>query len=148
MHSRKKGKSGSKHLIHVSKPTWVRHKSKEIELLVIKLAKEGKSGSQIGLVLRDSYGVPDVHLLTGKSISQILADKHVSSSLPEDLGSLMRHGVLIRKHLAVNKHDMTALRGMQLNDAKIKRLAKYYKHVDRIPQDWKYEPDSVTLKTD
>jgi len=148
MHSRKKGTSGSKKPIRGTKPTWIRYKAKEIELLVTKLAKEGKTGSQIGLLLRDSYGVPDVHALIGKSITHLLAEKKLAPELPEDLTSLMKRSILIRKHLEINKHDMTALRGLQLTESKIKRLAKYYKRMEKIPLNWKYDPEALRITTE
>ena len=59
MHSRKRGKAGSKKPMKKVLPLWVRYKSKELELLIVKLAKEGKTPSQIGVILRDTYGIPD-----------------------------------------------------------------------------------------
>ncbi len=106
-------------------PTWLRYKPKEIELLVAKLAKEGKSSSEIGIVLRDSYGVPDVKLLAGKSITQILSEKKLLKELPEDLVDLMKRMVAIKKHLELNENDMSAKRGFQLSESKMKRLIKY-----------------------
>ena len=52
MYSRKKGKAGSKKPFK-SKANWVKYKPKEVELLIAKFAKTGKTGSQIGLILRD-----------------------------------------------------------------------------------------------
>ena len=49
MHSRKKGQSGSKKPLKKEKPTWIRYKPAEIELLIVKLAKEGKTSSEIGI---------------------------------------------------------------------------------------------------
>ena len=66
MHSRKKGKSGSTKALRKNKPSWSRYKENEIEQLVVKLARSGKSPSQIGIFLRDSYGIYDVKKLTGK----------------------------------------------------------------------------------
>ena len=145
MHSRKRGQAGSKRKITPTKLTWIRYKPKEIELLVTKLAKEGKSASSIGLVLRDSYGVPRVPAVVGKSISHILKEKNIVHELPDDLLALIKRAALIRKHLEVNKKDMTAFRGMQLSEAKIKRLAKYYKREGRIALGWKYDPASVKV---
>jgi small subunit ribosomal protein S15 len=68
MYSRKRGKSGSKKPAKPILPGWVRYKAKEVELLVAKLAKEGKSSSEIGLFLRDVYGIPSVKLVTQKRI--------------------------------------------------------------------------------
>jgi len=145
MHSRKRGKSGSKKPSKKVKPSWLRYKPKEIELLVVKLAKEGKTPSQIGLVLRDTYGIPDVKVAAEKKISQILAEKGVLGKIPEDLTALIRKSIRLTKHLEANKQDMPVLRGLQLTQSKIKRLVKYYKRTGRLPADWKYDPKSVGL---
>ena len=126
-------------------PTWIRHKPKEIELLVGKFSKEGKTSSEIGIILRDSYGVPSVKLLTGKRIQELLSEKKMLGELPEDLLALMKRSILIRKHLEINKHDMAGLRGLHLTESKIKRLAKYYKGTGRIPATWKYEASAVKM---
>ena len=143
MHSRKKGKSGSKKPLEPKTPTWIRYKSKEIELLVLKLTKEGKTTAEIGMILRDSYGVPSVKQLVGKSISQILKGKNKLTDVPEDLNSLIKRAALIKKHLEKNKKDMTALRGSQLTESKIKRLEKYYKNNKRLPLEWKYSIEAT-----
>ena len=75
MHSRKKGKSASTKPVKKAIPSWSRYKAREVELLVLKLAKEGKTSSQIGIVLRDMYGVVDVKIITKKSITDILREK-------------------------------------------------------------------------
>jgi len=144
MYSRKKGKAGSKKPMQ-KKPTWVRHKPKEVEMLVIKLAKQGKSASQIGLALRDSYGIPDVRSIMKKKITHILDEKKLLKKLPEDLGSLIQRSIAIRKHLEKNKKDATALRGRQLTESKIGRLIKYYKKTKKLPSDWKYNPEKAEL---
>ncbi len=148
MHSRKKGKSGPKKPLKPSKPTWLRYTPKEIEMLVVKLAKEGKSGSEIGLVLRDTYGIPDVKDLTEKSISRILREKKLTPELPDDLIALMRKSVAIRKHRETNKKDEAAHRGLNLTESKIRRLIKYYKRVGRLAVDWKYDPAKLKMYTE
>lgn len=145
MHSRDKGKSSSKKPLEKSKPSWLRYKPKEIEMLVLKLAKEGKGASMIGLVLRDSYGIPDVKLLTEKTISKILEEKKLAPKIPEDLMALIKKSIAIRKHREENKQDMTSLRGLQLTESKINRLVKYYKQTKKLPVDWKYDVKSIKL---
>jgi small subunit ribosomal protein S15 len=140
MHSRAKGVSGSKKPQKKEVPTWTRYKPKEVEILVGKMAKEGKTASMIGITMRDTYGIPDVKSLTGKSISKILAEKKLLPEVPEDLRDLIRKAAMIRKHLEDNKQDKPALRGLQLTEAKINRLVKYYKKTDRLAVDWKYDP--------
>ncbi|MBN2111942.1 30S ribosomal protein S15 [Candidatus Woesearchaeota archaeon] len=145
MHSGKKGKSGSKKPLQKTKQSWLRYKPKEIEMLVLKLAKEGKSASMIGLVLRDSYGIPDVKLVSGKSISKIMEEKKLAPKIPEDLMALIKKSITIRKHMEENRQDMTALLGVQLTESKIKRLVKYYKKAKKLPVDWKYDVKSIKL---
>src|SRR3989338_127030 len=139
MYSGKSGKSGSKKPLKKTAPAWVRLSAKEAEMLISKLAKEGASASFIGLTLRDKYGVPDVQALCGKSIAGILKDKSALPQIPEDVTALMKRAAAIHKHMLLNKHDMTAKRGLTLTESKIKRLVKYYKKNGRISQDWKYD---------
>jgi len=148
MHSRGRGTSGAKKPLKPTKPTWIRYESKEVERLINKFAKEGKTSSEIGLILRDSYGIPSVKLLTSKSITEHLAEKKLLPELPEDVIALMKRSVIIRKHLESNKHDMSALRGMQFTESKIKRLIKYYKRVGKVAPDWKYDPTAVKRYTE
>ncbi len=140
MHSRDKGVSKSKKPFKKTVPSWTRYKPKEIELLIGKMAKEGKTPSAIGLLMRDTYGIPDVKTLTGKSITKILAEKNLVNEVPEDLRALIQKAVLIRKHREENKQDNTSLRGLQLTESKINRLVKYYKGTRRLPVEWKYDP--------
>jgi len=66
MHSRARGKSGSKKPAEKILKSWIKYSSEEIEKLVIKLAKSGKTTAQVGLELRDSYGIPSVYSATKK----------------------------------------------------------------------------------
>ena len=145
MYSRKKGKSGSKKPVGKPKASWLRLKPKEIEMLIVKLAKEGKNAAQIGTLLRDLHGVPDVNIVMEKSISKILAEKDLAPKIPDDLMALIKRSVLVAKHLEENHKDKTAFRGQQLTTSKISRLVKYYKRSNRLPLDWKYDAASIKL---
>lgn len=145
MYSRKHGKSGSKKPSKKIIPSWIRYKPNEVEHLVIKVAKEGKSTSQVGTYLRDVYGIPDVKTITKKSISDILDEKKLLPKIPEDLMALIKRSVFIRKHLEKNHLDTSAIRGLQITESKIGKLSKYYKLNGKIPQDWKYDPSKVSL---
>ncbi len=145
MYSRKKGKAGSKKPLKKVKPSWLRYKPKEVELLIAKFAKDGKTSSQIGLILRDSYGIPNVKLIIGNTVSAILKEKKLLGDIPEDLMALVRKVVLVRKHMEKNHKDMTALRGLQLTESKIKRMVKYYKRIETLPLGWKYDAESLKL---
>lgn len=138
MHSRRRGISGSKKPLLAQAPAWISYKSDEIESLIVKLAKQGLSQSQIGLTLRDSYGIPDVEKVIGKKLGRVLREKNMSAEIPEDLHALIKKSVEIKKHLEANKKDMHSKRGLQLTESKIFRLVKYYKANGRLPASWKY----------
>jgi small subunit ribosomal protein S15 len=145
MHTSSKGKSGSKKPVSTTSPSWLKLKKDEVVALVLKLAKKDNSTSQIGLILRDSYGVPDVKIITGKSISEILADNKLSPEVPEDIQNLIKRAVSVRKHMDSNKKDMASKRGLQLIESKIRRLEKYYKKSGKLPATWKYNPEKARL---
>jgi small subunit ribosomal protein S15 len=145
MHARRKGKASSKKPLSTTAPSWMKLKKDEIEALITKLAKQDKQSSEIGLILRDSYGVPDVKILTGKNISQILKEKKLNPEIPEELQNLIKRAVMVRKHMSSNKKDMVSKRGLQLIESKIRRLEKYYKSRNVLPKTWKYNPERARL---
>lgn len=145
MYSRRKGKSGSKKPVEKKVQAWVRYKPKEAEMLITKLAKDGKTASHIGLILRDTYGIPSARALLRKSITQLLKEKELLSEIPEDILALIKKSISLEKHMEENKQDMTAKRGILLTTSKIMRLVKYYKNAGRLPKDWKFDKSKVRL---
>ncbi len=145
MYSRKHGKSGSKRPLRDKTPKWVRYNKKEVEKLVLKLAKEDHSSAEIGLILRDQYGVPNIREITGKKVMQMLKENGFTLEYPEDLMNLMRKALKIKEHLSSHKHDPFAIRGLELTESKIRRLGKYYKKKKTLPEDWKYRPEKLKL---
>jgi len=145
MHSRDKGKSKSRRPAVRSVPEWVTIDKKELQKLITKMAKEKKSPAIIGMELRDAYGVPDVAMLLGESITSYLASQNLKKDFPEDLVSLMRRALALRKHFELNKQDMTAKRGIQLTDSKINRLIVYYKEQKVLEPTFRYIPSELNL---
>lgn len=145
MHSRAKGKSGSTKPAKKVVPGWLKYTAKEVELLVVKYAKEEMKPSMIGLHLRDQYGIPSVKTVTGKSVLHILKEKKLEPELPEDLMALIRKSVLLTKHLGTNKKDYSSQRGLQLTNSKIRRLVKHYKATKKLPLDWSYDPERFKM---
>lgn len=145
MHSRKRGKAGSTRPEVRTKPGWVRYGAKELAIIIQKLGKEGKSSSEIGMILRDVYGIPDVRPILNTKITKVLAEKKLTGELPEDLLALIRKAIYIRKHLETNNKDQPARRGLLLTESKINRLAKYYKSKNVLEFKWKYEPDRFKM---
>jgi len=145
MHSRKKGKSGSKKPAVKLAPEWIELSSQEIETLVIKMHKEGMQAALIGQRLRDQYGVPSVESVTGRSIKKILQSQNLAPAYPDDLINLIKKAVNMRKHLKTHKGDVHNKTKLIHVESKIKRLVKYYREAGMLPKNWKYEPEQAAL---
>ncbi len=144
MHGRKKGKSGSTKPPK-SVPSWAQYKDKDVEKLVVKYAKAGKSSSEIGMILRDSYGVPSVKASTKKTVVKILGEHKLSKALPEDLLNLIKKLIAVKTHFEKNNHDMNSKRGIQLSSSKILRLVKYYKRAGHLAPTWKLDMNRLKM---
>lgn len=105
---------------------------------IVKLAKEGLSQSQIGVMLRDEYGVPLAKQVIGKSVGEVLAENKLTPKIPEDLQNLLDKAQRVQKHLNANKSDRKNVRSLELVEAKIYRMSKYYKGIGLLPRDFKY----------
>lgn len=145
IHSRKKGRASSKKPIIKQNPSWVSMPKGEIEKSIVKLSKEGKTTSTIGIILRDQYAVPNVKLATGKRVKKILEDNKIKTEIPEDLKNLMKRAVELNNHVLIHKKDFANKRGMHLIESKIRRLAKYYIREGVLPDNWRYSLESAKL---
>jgi len=110
----------------------------EARTVILKLAKDGVSPSRIGQTLRDDYGVPLVRPLMGKSLGKILTDGKAAPKVPQDLQDLIERAKRVQKHLQAHKSDRKNVHSLELVEAKIYRLAKYYKEKGILPSDFKY----------
>lgn len=142
MHSRKHGKHGS------TKPpkrrhSWLIYDREEAEQLIKKLAKDGRTNAEIGVALRDQYGVPDVRAL-GLKVSRI-TDTVTKKEVPDDMYNLIKKAVDLHKHMSQNKGDAKAKHGLELLESKIRRLGKYYARTGRLDKGWKYSIEKARL---
>merc|ERR1711879_811662 len=103
-------------------PKWLKATPEEVCDQIYKFAKKGMTPSQIGIVLRDSYGVAQVKSVTGNKIVRIL--KSVN--------------------LALNRKDMDSKFRMVLIEARIHRLVRYYIRAGQLPPSFKYEADKAS----
>jgi len=140
VHKKERGKSHSTRPVSKRPPSWCTYKPEEVEALVVKLAKEGHPPSMIGIILRDQYGIPLVKPITGKSIMQILREHGLARPIPEDLENLIRKANRLVAHLEKHRKDYHNKRALQIIEAKIHKLAKYYKRKGILPPDWEYKP--------
>ena len=145
LHSKKKGKSGSKKPIVKVVPEWVEYSAHEAEDLIVKMGQEGRGPSAIGQTLRDTYGIPSTQNLCGKSINTILAEHDIKRNYPEDMINLIKRAVNMREHLKTNRSDKHNRTKLIHVESKIGRLVKYYRKTGKLPADWKYNPETAAL---
>ncbi|MGB8219782.1 MAG: 30S ribosomal protein S15 [Methanoregula sp.] len=145
MHTRRRGQSCSVRPARNEAPSWSNTDKAAIEKIIVDLRKEGTSSSMIGLILRDRHGVPDVKMVTGKSVGEILVENKISSEIPEDLRDLMIKALGLRKHLEDNKKDLHNKRQLHLVEAKIRRLVKYYVGTKKLPAGFTYKPETTEI---
>jgi len=138
IHSHRHGKSHQTRPSGRNAPAWVATKPAEAKATILKLAKEGVSPSKIGLALRDDYGVPLAKPLLDKSIGQVLAEGKLAPKIPQDLQDLIDRAARVKKHLEVHKGDRKNVHSLELVEAKIYRLSKYYRDRGILPADFKY----------
>jgi len=120
-------------------------KPEEVEELVVSLYRKGYPPSMIGMILRDTYGIPSVRAVTGKKLVRILRERGLAPEIPEDLANLIRRAARVRRHLEEHPKDYHSKRGLQLIESKIHRLVKYYKRIGVLPPDWEYKPERVSI---
>ncbi|XP_010524369.1 PREDICTED: 40S ribosomal protein S13-1 [Tarenaya hassleriana] len=145
MHSRGKGISASALPYKRTPPSWLKTSPQDVDESICKFAKKGLTPSQIGVILRDSHGIPQVKSVTGSKILRILKAHGLAPEIPEDLYHLIKKAVAIRKHLERNRKDKDSKFRLILVESRIHRLARYYKKTKKLPPVWKYE--STTAST-
>ena len=144
LHSKKHGKSRSRHPKRWEVPEWQQLSKEEVEQIIIKLARQGEAPSKIGMILRDVYGVPSIRAVFQAKLYDVLRREQLLK-LPEDLLSLLRKAVRVHNHLQRNKKDVHNKVKYQHIVSKINRLVKYYKRKGVLDPKWKYTPETAAL---
>merc|ERR1712202_23738 len=72
MHSKGKGISRRSLPYKRTPPSWVKQSAADTVKEICNMAKKGYTPSQIGVVLRDSHGIPQVKMIAGNKIVRIL----------------------------------------------------------------------------
>ena len=145
MPKQEKGKSHETRPVSKRAPNWCKYQPEEVEALIVKLAKEGSSASRIGTILRDQYSVPLSRPITGKRILKIMKENELAPAFPEDLASLLKKAESLGLHLEKNRTDLYNRRSLQLIEAKIHKLSRFYKKERILSASWKYEPKIASI---
>merc|ERR1712039_122723 len=131
MHSKGKGISRRCLPYRKTPPSWAQVSGADLTEQIVRMAKRGSTPSQIGVILRDQYGVPQVSHITGQKILRILKVAGAAPDLPEDLYHLIKKAVNVRKHIEKFR--------LILIESRIHRLARYYRTAKALPPTWRYQ---------
>ncbi len=114
------------------KPVWLKYTPEEVKAIITKLAEKGLTSEKIGLVLRDSYGIPKTKLFKFK-IGQVLKEKraYIDSAIKNLNLSLEKQ----KKHSEKHKQDQKTKRAVTITSAKIKKLKEYNKKKGHVSSD-------------
>jgi len=138
IHGNSRGKSQSMKP-STMKSDWVKLTSEQIGKLVVEMNKEGLNASQIGIKLRDEHAISSIKSVTGKNMKEFMEENGINQEIPEDLEALVKRALSLQNHLKSNKGDRKNVRSLELLEAKVHRLSKYYKKKNIIPKNWKYK---------
>lgn len=138
-------KSERKHPAGKQVLDWVDYKPAELEQAIVNMANAGHTASEIGMMLRDQYGIPKLKKVAGVTVEDVLGKHNLLPEVPRDLLNLIRRSVTLQRHMEANKKDFTAKRGYQLTVSKIRRLVKYYHRKGKLPAAWRYTPETAAL---
>ncbi|MBU1136460.1 MAG: hypothetical protein ABIG37_03855 [Nanoarchaeota archaeon] len=86
---------------------------KEIEKIVLDMAKKGMTSEKIGLELKSKHN-------TNTKIGKILKKNKVF--LDPDINNLEKKVEKLKKHIEKNKHDYRTKRAFSIKNAKLKKL--------------------------
>jgi len=145
LHSKKKGKAGTKRPKSKIAPEWTGMKKSEIEDSILKMAREGVPATKIGLILRDQHAVPNIRASLGMTLKQFLVKEKALPEYPDDILSLIKKAVRMCGHIKTSKNDTHNKSKLSHVESKIHRLEKYYLSKGMLPAGWKYDREKAAL---
>ncbi len=106
----------------LTKPTWVKMKEPELKKIILELS-ENHAPSQIGLILRDQYGIPTTKIF-GKKLKAYLEELGIKRN--EDLENAEKKVTGLKEHLKENITDRSAKHKLQHAQSRLNIIKKYF----------------------
>jgi len=103
------------------KPVWLKMSEEELRKLVLELAEKYQP-AQIGLILRDQYGVPTTKVF-GKKLSAYLREAGKNEFF--ELKNVEKKVEAIKEHMKNNGQDKKAKHKLQKSMSKLNAMRKY-----------------------
>jgi len=145
LHSKKKGKAGTKRPKSLVVPEWAGMKKSDIEEAILKMARERVPAAKIGLVMRDQHAIPNLRAILGMSLMQFLKKEKAVGEYPEDMLALIKKAMRVAGHIRTSKNDVHNSVKLSHLESKIHRLAKYYSSKGMLPEGWRYDREKAAL---
>ena len=109
-------------MAQIEKPLWVKMKEPELKKIILELS-EKHSPSQIGLILRDQYGIPTTKVF-GKKLKAYLTELGIERN--EDLENAEGKIKKMKEHLKNNITDRHAKHKLQHAQSRLNITRKYF----------------------
>lgn len=108
----------------VNKPVWLKYTETEVKDIILNLIKKNPqlTSDKIGLILRDTYGIPKAKIYKIK-IGEVL--KKEGFYRDNELESVAKRVANIEIHKAKHKHDQKAGRALIIKKARLKKIKTY-----------------------
>ena len=109
-------------MAEIKKPTWVKIKEPELKKTILELS-EKYAPSQIGIILRDQYGIPTTKVF-GKKLKAYMQELGIERN--EDLENAETKVEKIKEHLKDNITDRHAKHKLQHVQSRLNIIRKYF----------------------
>jgi len=106
----------------LGKPAWIKMTEAELKKTILELS-EKHSPSQIGIILRDQYGIPTTKVF-GKKLKAYLKELGIERN--EDLENAEKKVEKIKEHIKNNITDRKAKHRLQKAQSKLNTTKKYF----------------------
>jgi small subunit ribosomal protein S15 len=109
-------------MAEMKKPTWIKMKEPELKKTILELSLT-YAPSQIGIILRDQYGIPTTKVF-GKKLKAYLTELGIDRN--EDLENASKKVDKIKEHLKNNITDKHAKHKLQHVQSRLNITKKYF----------------------
>lgn len=106
----------------INKPAWLKLSEEEMEKIILDLSSK-YSPAQIGLILRDQYGVPTTKVY-GKKLCEYL--EKAGKNVKPELENAKKKFDTIKEHLESNKQDKRSKHKFQKAQSHLNAMNTYY----------------------
>lgn len=106
----------------MQKPVWIKMTEPELKKVILELS-EKYAPSQIGIILRDQYGIPTTKIF-GKKLKAYLKELGIERN--EDLENAEKKVDRMKEHLKNNITDRRAKHRLQKAQSRLNITKKYY----------------------